>query len=653
MINSTRLPILTAGCLPAIVLVLCLAPAEALGTVYAHLTPLQFGWTQATGNVDHYNVYVSTDGQTPVLAQQVSTNTCQVDVHDKGRYTTFVEAVAPSGLKGPSSDISEDVVVFLNGSEADTDGDGIDNDWETAFGLDSLDPNDATQDLDSDGLSNADEYRAGTLPQNPDTDGDGDSDGQETQDGLNPLDPADSRPVANAGPDQQLAPTVVMLDGAASYDPNGDPLSYKWAQTAGPTVSLEASFPLDPGASFLGTRQGLYCFRLVVNDGKVDSLPDDVAVTVLNVAPTADAGFDQVVDAGSVVQLDGSGSRDPNEDALTYAWSQTGGPPVLLQAGGGGLASFCPSQSGLCVFRLVVSDGELDSAADEVEVVVNAVNRIPTADAGLDQNGLVEQQLVLDGSGSADPDGDPLAFHWSQMEGPEPVVFKGQTSPQVSFTPHTAGIYIFQLRVHDGQSFSAADTTTVSIEDENHAPLAVIGEVEEMQVGAKVDLDGSSSYDPDGDPLNYQWSQTTGPSVSVSLESEQSPVASFYAVTPGVLAFQLTVDDGVLTSVPAAVEVVVNGANQLPVANAGTDLSGRGGQLVRLDGSASYDPDPGDSLSFRWFQSGGTRVTLQDADTASPSFVPRRQGKYVFSLVVSDGELQSARDQVLVNVSKK
>ncbi|MBN1884465.1 MAG: immune inhibitor A, partial [Candidatus Krumholzibacteriota bacterium] len=71
----------------------------------------------------------------------------------------------------------------------DTDGDGIPDAVETAYGLDPEDPSDADGDLDADGLSNLEEFRLGTLLDNPDTDGDGLTDGDEVAAGLDPLDP--------------------------------------------------------------------------------------------------------------------------------------------------------------------------------------------------------------------------------------------------------------------------------------------------------------------------------------------------------------------------------------------------------------------------------------------------------------------------------
>jgi len=62
----------------------------------------------------------------------------------------------------------------------DTDGDGMDDNWELANGL-MVGPNDASGDPDNDGLSNLKEYQFGTDPQNSDTDGDGLNDSLEYQ----------------------------------------------------------------------------------------------------------------------------------------------------------------------------------------------------------------------------------------------------------------------------------------------------------------------------------------------------------------------------------------------------------------------------------------------------------------------------------------
>lgn len=69
----------------------------------------------------------------------------------------------------------------------DSDGDGMNDAWEDANGLDSSDPSDGVTDKDGDGLSNIGEYRAGTDPCKADTDGDYVGDLWEMQNGYDPM----------------------------------------------------------------------------------------------------------------------------------------------------------------------------------------------------------------------------------------------------------------------------------------------------------------------------------------------------------------------------------------------------------------------------------------------------------------------------------
>ncbi len=74
----------------------------------------------------------------------------------------------------------------------DTDGDGIPDGWEEAYGLNPANPADAGLDSDHDSLSSLEEYQNGTHPDRPDTDGDGMLDGWEVDYDLDPADAADA-----------------------------------------------------------------------------------------------------------------------------------------------------------------------------------------------------------------------------------------------------------------------------------------------------------------------------------------------------------------------------------------------------------------------------------------------------------------------------
>ncbi len=88
-----------------------------------------------------------------------------------------------------------------------------------------------------------------------------------------------------------------------------------------------------------------------------------------------------------------------------------------------------------------------------------------------------------------------------------------------------------------------------------------------------------------------------------------------------------------------------------PAANAGVDQSVDGFTMVSLAGSGS-DPDNG-ALAYSWTQISGTSVTLNNANTATPSFnAANISESLIFQLTVTDDAGQAATDAMNVLVSK-
>ncbi len=90
-----------------------------------------------------------------------------------------------------------------------------------------------------------------------------------------------------------------------------------------------------------------------------------------------------------------------------------------------------------------------------------------------------------------------------------------------------------------------------------------------------------------------------------------------------------------------------------PIAEAGPAQHVLLPQTITLDGSASYFSDPNAGASYRWTQTQGTVVQLEDPNTVRPTFTPPGEGWYVFQLVVRDRQYSSAPDQVLVIVGNE
>ncbi|MDN5746803.1 MAG: PKD domain-containing protein, partial [Nocardioidaceae bacterium] len=90
-----------------------------------------------------------------------------------------------------------------------------------------------------------------------------------------------------------------------------------------------------------------------------------------NRAPVADAGADQRVTAGTSVQLDATGSSDPDGDELTYSWTQASGPSVSLSSTTTARPTFtAPAADATLTFSLTVRDGTLTSPPDTVTVTI-------------------------------------------------------------------------------------------------------------------------------------------------------------------------------------------------------------------------------------------------------------------------------------------
>lgn len=98
-----------------------------------------------------------------------------------------------------------------------------------------------------------------------------------------------------------------------------------------------------------------------------------VGVCLASAPPVADAGEDQVVTVGDTVTLDGSGSTDPEDDALSYSWSITSRPfgsVAILSDASMINPGFVPDREGSYIISLIVNDGTSDSAADSVTITV-------------------------------------------------------------------------------------------------------------------------------------------------------------------------------------------------------------------------------------------------------------------------------------------
>lgn len=280
---------------------------------------------------------------------------------------------------------------------------------------------------------------------------------------------SNSAPTANAGANQKLSqsqPAVITLNGSGSSDPDYDFLTYQWVLVQKPNGSqaqLSGAATVQP--NFTPDVEGIYVINLVVSDGKLISGSSTVTVTFSNTAPIANAGPNQTVSKFSMVTLNGSGSSDPDNDFLTYQWTQTQ-KPSGSQAQLSGVTSahptFIPDIAGDYVASLTVSDGKLNNTSI---VTISAYNIAPVANAGQAQYIFSGNQISLDGTKSMDGNGDPLTYAWSFILKPQgsAATLSSTTTVNPVFTPDSTGVYRVSLTVNDGTVSSTASIITIYV----------------------------------------------------------------------------------------------------------------------------------------------------------------------------------------------
>jgi len=452
--------------------------------------------------------------------------------------------------------------------------------------------------------------------------------------------PPNVPPTADAGPDQNVddlddsGDENVTLDGSGSSDSDGTIISYDWE---------ESSLPVATGVSPLVTLTvAVHTIDLIVTDDDSDTDTDSVVITVnayVNLAPTADAGPDQLVadadrNGAENVTLDGSGSSDSDGTIVSHDWEESSAPIAT------GVSPTVSLAVGVHTIDLTVTD---DDAATDTDSVVITVNGPPTADAGPDQtvtdvDRSGAENVTLDGSGSSDSDGTITSYVWEENSS---QIATG-VGPTVSLA---LGAHTIDLTVTDDDAATDSDSVAVTIND---PPTADAGPDQNVYDADDSDdesatLDGSGSSDSDGTIVSYMWEEN-----SSQIATGVSPAVT---LTVGAHTIDLTVtDDDAATDTDSVVVTVDPYINVAPTADAGpdqnvTDSDDSGDENVTLDGSGSSDSD-GTIVSYVWEEN-----SSQIATGVSP-VVTLSVATHTVDLTVTDDDSATGTDSVVVTVDQ-
>ncbi|MDX2045896.1 MAG: AbfB domain-containing protein [Chitinophagaceae bacterium] len=378
-------------------------------------------------------------------------------------------------------------------------------------------------------------------------------------------------------------------------------------------------------------------------------------ISIANVAAYASFTMNVRRDDGVVVYVNGTEVYRNNMPAGAIAYATLASVPIgdadeftpltaILP-----IANFVSGSNVIAVEMHQILPSSSDLSFDMSLTGTLAANQPPVAAAGADQVIILPASSVtLTGSGS-DADGTIATYAWSKVSGPAGGTITSPASAGTTVTGLTQGVYVFRLTVTDDDGATGTDDVQVIV---NTAPTAGAGTDQTITLPTNsVTLSGSGT-DPDGTISTYAWSKLSGPTGG-AITSPSSAGTTVTGLTEGIYVFRLTVTDNNGATGTDDVQVTVNGPNQLPTANAGTDQTiALPTTTVTLSGSGT-DPD-GTISTYAWSKvSGPATGTITSPSSAGTTITGLSiQGIYVFRLTVTDNSGGTGTDDIQITVEQ-
>ncbi|WP_248516873.1 PKD domain-containing protein [Salinarchaeum laminariae] len=515
-----------------------------------------------------YHAPDSVDGDTTTTVElEVTDDQGETDT-DQATVDIQYSNEAPSADAGGPYDVQEDGSVTLDSSgSSDPDGSIDGASWTIASGPGYI----------SGGTYHAPDSMTSDATVTVDltvTDDDGTPDSDTTTIDVSEV---NDPPTADAGgPYSVDEGSSVALDASGSTDGDGSIQTVTWEVIDGPGSVTDGTYyaPDDAGDETVTV-------RVTVTDDDGD--PDTATATV-NVYPP-NAGDPPIANltyapkqptVGEWVQFNASGSTAPDGSIESYEWKIDGnstGTATNPLIG----ANF--SAPGTYDVTLIVTDdaGVNDTASTSVEVVEAPSDAPPTANVSYGpETPNVTEQVTFDASGSFAPDGTIQSYEWD-LNGNGTA---GATGESVTATFTDAGTQEITLEVTDDNGNTDSTTVAVHVIDptQNGTPVANVIAVKNSTAGETLTLDASDSYHTGDSPIEYEWTQTAGPTVTLSAIDTTTP--TFTAPTVDEersVEFELTVTDPLGNTSTTDVAVTVSPSDQGDDGSDGDGAAGGGG----------------------------------------------------------------------------
>jgi PKD repeat protein len=433
-------------------------------------------------------------------------------------------------------------------------------------------------------------------------------------------------PVADAGGPYTINEGAVLnLNGTGSSDPNGDPLAFAWDLDG--DGSYDDSTAATPSHIFAD--EGAYTIGLQVSDSLLND-SDTATVTVLNVAPSVDAGADQTVNEGQSATFGGT-ATDPGADTLSYAWDFGDGTAQVT----GTLTPAHPYRNnGIYTVTLTVTDGDGGVGTDTLTVTVE--NMAPVVSAGPDQAVIEGSTVSFSGSFTDAGLDDTHVIHWDFGDG---AVSDGSLTPAHVYADN--GSYTVTLTVADNDGGTGTDTLVVTVS--NAAPVVDAGANQTAVEGGTVSL--AATFTDAGSGDNHLATINWGDGSSGAGTVVGGTVTGSHAYADnGVYSVTVTVTDSNAGAGSDTMTVTVS--NAAPVVYAGPDQAVDRGDTATFSGSFG-DPGSADTHTITWNFGDATPVVT---GTLTPTHVFATAGIYTVTLTVTDDDGGTDSDTLSVEV---
>jgi hypothetical protein len=413
------------------------------------------------------------------------------------------------------------------------------------------------------------------------------------------------------------------LNATASADPDGHLTAYEWdldddgtAERTGRSVAV--AFEDD----------GTYPVTLTVvdDDGATDT--HTRTVTVENRAPRGRAAVTETTPTvDQSVTFEAVDLRDPDGTVASVAWDLDGDGTYEAQ---GSSVETAFAEPGNRTVRLRVTDD--DGASDTTALTID-VNVPPTPTLSVPDAVRTNETATLDGAASADPDGHVVAYELRIVGTGD-----GREGPTWNRSFADDGTYRIELTVTDDQGATATVTRNLTVR--NRAPrvaAALVTPAEESPlpvstnrsgvavVGDAVRFDAGASRDPDGEVVSVSWDLDG----DGSFERDGTTIRTVFT-EPGTrtVGVKVTDDDGASNTTALDIDV-----DAPPIPSLSVPETVSTGEAVRLNGSASVDPD-GTVVAYGWLVGG----ELVGPETATWNRTFADDGSYRIGLVVADDQ---------------